>query len=75
MTLGGPKGAITLAVAFTISYAVPQRDLMIFMACGVIVVTLLLATFVVPLLAPKKPPTDEDLRCDETEVSLSLIHI
>ena len=73
MTLGGPKGAITLAVAFTISYAVPQRDLMIFMACGVIVVTLLLATFVVPLLAPKKPPTDEDLRCDETEVSIEIL--
>ena len=34
MTLGGPKGTITLAVAFTIPYTVPQRDLMIFMACG-----------------------------------------
>lgn len=73
MTLGGPKGTITLAVAFTIPYAVPQRDLMIFMACGVIVVTLLLATFVVPLLAPKKPATDEDLRCDETEVSIEIL--
>ena len=73
MTLGGPKGTITLAVAFTIPYTVPQRDLMIFMACGVIVVTLLLATFMVPLLAPKKPPTDEDLRCDETEVSIEIL--
>lgn len=73
MTLGGPKGTITLAVAFTIPYSVPQRDLMIFMACGVIVITLLLATFVVPLLAPKKPPTDEDLRCDETEVSIEIL--
>ncbi|WP_416241761.1 cation:proton antiporter [Eggerthella sinensis] len=73
MTLGGPKGTITLAVAFTIPYAVPQRDLMIFMACGVIVVTLLLATFVVPLLAPKKAPTDEDLRCDETEVNIEIL--
>lgn len=73
MTLGGPKGTITLAVAFTISYAVPQRDLMIFMACGVIVVTLLLATFVVPLLAPKKPTSDEDLRCDETQVNIDIL--
>ena len=73
MTLGGPKGTITLAVAFTIPYTVPQRDLMIFMACGVIVVTLLLATFVVPLLAPKKAPTDEDLRCDETEVNIEIL--
>ena len=73
MTLGGPKGTITLAVAFTISYAVPQRDLMIFMACGVIVVTLLLATFVVPLIAPKKPASDEDARCDETEVNIQIL--
>ena len=58
MTLGGPKGAITLAVAFTISYAVPQRDLMIFMACGVIVVTCFCHVRRA-LLAPKKPPTDE----------------
>lgn len=73
MTLGGPKGTITLAVAFTIPYAIPQRNLMIFMACGVIVVTLLLATFVVPVLAPKKPPTDEDRRCDETKVSIEIL--
>ena len=73
MTLGGPKGTITLAVAFTIPFSVPQRNLMIFLACGVILVTLLLATFVVPLLAPKKPPTDEDLRCDETEVSIEIL--
>ena len=83
MALGGPKGTITLAVVLTIPVtyldplrgvvAFPQRELIIFLACGVIVVTLLLATFVVPLLAPKKPPTDEDLRCDETQVSLEIL--
>lgn len=82
MALAGPKGTITLAVVLTLPYTTvvagtvgsfPQRDLIIFLACGVIVVTLLLATFVVPLLAPKKPPTDEDLRCDDTQVNLEIL--
>ncbi len=64
-TFAGAKGAITLSIMFTIpvhlvypdlAYKVlfPQRDLLIFLACGVIVCTLLLATFVVPLLAPAR---------------------
>lgn len=73
MTLGGPKGAITMAVIFTIPRAIPQQQLIVFLACGVIVVTLLLATFVVPLLAPRKPPTDEDMLCDETQVKLEIL--
>ena len=63
MTMSGSKGAITLAIMFSIPRyvtqgtgisAFPQRDLLIFLACGVILVSLLLATFVVPLLAPRK---------------------
>lgn len=62
-TLAGPKGTITLAVMFSMPlYAsveppfvpFPSRDLLIFLACGVIVFTLLLATFVVPVIAPRK---------------------
>lgn len=60
-TLAGPKGAITLSIVFTIpvflssdgSYF-PQRELIIFLASGVILCTLLLANFVVPLIAPKR---------------------
>lgn len=58
-TLAGPKGAVTLSIAFTIPYIIssgipfPHRNDLIFLASGVIVVTLLLANFVVPLLAPK----------------------
>ena len=40
----------------------PQRELLIFLACGVIVCTLLLATFVVPLLAPARDKGEEELR-------------
>ena len=53
------KGAITLSIIMTIPFtlstgeAFPQRDNLIFLASGVILCTLLLANFVVPLLAPK----------------------
>lgn len=72
MTLAGPKGTITLAVAFTIPLAIPQRDLLLFLACGVIVVTMLLATFAVPLIAPKKEPTSED-RFDEEQANIEIL--
>lgn len=68
-TVGGPKGAITLSIAFTIPFLLadgssfPQRSLIIFLASGVIVCTLLLANFLLPVLAPK-----EDAEADEDEV-------
>lgn len=58
VTLAGPKGAVTLSVVMSLPYFVaattpfPNRDLLIFLASGVIVLTLLIANFVVPLLAP-----------------------
>ena len=70
-TFCGAKGTITLSIMFSIpTYAVygppnvpfPQRELLIFLACGVIVCTLLLATFVVPLLAPARDKGEEELR-------------
>ena len=79
MTLGGPKGTITLSIMFTIPYlkapgvAFPQRDLLIFLACGVIVCTLLLATFVAPLLVPRREPDDEEARCDETACIIEIL--
>ncbi len=57
-TLSGPKGAVTLSIMLTIPFvkasgmAFPARSLLVFMASGVIVLALLLANFVVPLLAP-----------------------
>ena len=81
-TLCGAKGTITLSILFTIpaylSYdplmRFPQRELIIFLACGVIVITLLLATFVVPLLAPKarreESEADEHARDVETMLEI-----
>ncbi|WP_165251539.1 Na+/H+ antiporter [Adlercreutzia sp. ZJ304] len=59
-TLCGAKGTITLSILFTMPIFMstgarfPERSLLIFLGCGVILITLLLATFVVPLVAPKK---------------------
>lgn len=60
MTFGGAKGTITLSLMLTIPYVVssgeafPMRDELIFIASGVIIVTLLLANFLLPLIAPNR---------------------
>ncbi len=65
-TVGGAKGAITLSIIFSIPFFLsdgshfPQRDLIIFLASGVILCTLLLANFLLPVLAPKKQTEDEE---------------
>ena len=57
-TIAGPKGAVTLSIIMTIPLTMEdgtpfaQRDLIIFITSGVILCTLLLANFVLPLLAP-----------------------
>ncbi len=80
MTLAGSKGAITLAIMFSLPIYIntgtsvegfPQRELLIFLSCGVIVVSLLLATFVVPLLAPRvKDPSQDRERDNEAKADI-----
>lgn len=71
-TVGGPKGAITLSIIFSIPFFLsdgsdfPQRSLIIFLASGVILCTLLLANFLLPVLAPKED--DEDEKTKELQV-------
>lgn len=75
-TLCGPKGAVSLSIASTIPFTVasgavfPQRDLLLFLVCGVIVMTLLLANFVVPLIAPKSETDDDDELDPEYEIEM-----
>lgn len=80
LTLSGSKGAITLAIMFSIPAYVqygsawtpfPNRGLLIFIASGVIVISLLLATFVVPLLAPKKE-SENDTRERDLETKIDI---
>ncbi|OYX31500.1 MAG: Na+/H+ antiporter [Caulobacterales bacterium 32-69-10] len=69
MSMAGVRGAITLAGILTLPLALndgtpfPARDLAIFLAAGVILVTLLLATFILPrvlktLELPPEPSQD-----------------
>ena len=73
-TVGGPKGAITLSIIFSIPFllsdgsAFPQRSLIIFIASGVILLTLLLANFALPILAPKDTEEDEEEK-EELEIT------
>ncbi|OZG51094.1 sodium:proton antiporter [Bombiscardovia coagulans] len=72
MTLGGPKGTITLSLALTIPYTIasgaafPMRNEIIFVAAGVIIVTLLLANFGLPLLAPAKNEQPETAQVEKS---------
>ena len=75
MTLGGPKGTVTLAVILTIPQAIAQRQLIMFLACGVIVMTLLLATFVVPILAPQKQRVNDEQRQRDIEANLEVLRV
>lgn len=67
MTIAGPKGAVTLSIIFTIPYTLdngvlfPARDFLIFLAAGVILLTLLLADTTLPRLIPK----DDDAVADD----------
>ena len=76
MTFGGAKGTITLSLMFTVPYTVsggspfPMRDELIFVASGVIIVTLLLANFLLPLIAPnRRHDTSEEM----TEVTIDVL--
>ncbi|MCM3173464.1 Na+/H+ antiporter [Paenibacillus sp. MER 99-2] len=57
ISLSGVRGAVTLAGAFSIPYVLedgspfPERDLIIFLAAGVILLTLIAASALLPVLA------------------------
>ena len=78
LALAGPKGAITLSIMFTLPYslsALPgvfsQREFLIFLACGVILLTLLLANFVLPLLLPDRK--DEKAYVSDSQASIEVL--
>ena len=72
LTIGGPKGAVTLSIILSIPYLVasgdrfPNRDLIIFVASGVILCTLLLANFVLPLVSPTPKKSDLTVQFEES---------
>ncbi|MDO4258806.1 MAG: cation:proton antiporter [Actinomycetaceae bacterium] len=69
-TLAGPKGAITLSLMMAFPLSIPGvdptvRNDLIFIASGVILCTLMLANFIVPVLSPKVE--DSQARAHEDE--------
>lgn len=73
LTISGVRGAVTLAGAFSIPFVVgdgspfPERDLIIFIAAGVILMSLLLASIFLPILAGKEDVVVEsgDIRSEQ----------
>ena len=67
-TISGVRGAVTLAGAFSIPYVLadgspfPERSLIIFIAAGVILVTLVAASILLPILAKTDKDRSEEKR-------------
>lgn len=68
-SLSGVRGAVTLATVLSIPLILengqpfPERTLILFLSVGVILSTLLIATFILPIFAKKD--TAEDANCSE----------
>ncbi|MBT1178718.1 cation:proton antiporter [Bifidobacterium vespertilionis] len=66
MTFGGPKGAISLAMAFTLPYSidagasVPVRNILLFIVSGYIVLSIVLSNVMLPKLSPKPEDTSNE---------------
>ncbi|WP_338543022.1 Na+/H+ antiporter [Paenibacillus tundrae] len=80
ISLSGVRGAVTLAGAFSIPYVLedgspfPERDLIIFLAAGVILLTLIAASALLPVLAKndEKNTDGEPLRTERKAQDIML---
>jgi len=80
-SLAGARGTVTLAIVMSLplfsadGIAFPARNLLILIAGGVIVVTLLVTNFILPLFAEKKTDKDKDEeeRAAYTEIMQTVI--
>ncbi|MGN0078288.1 MAG: cation:proton antiporter, partial [Coriobacteriales bacterium] len=75
-TLAGPKGAVTLSIIMSIpltlssGIAFPFRNMLIFLAAGVILCTLLLANFLLPLLAPNTESGEDRTQLKQVQIKI-----
>lgn len=72
LSLGGVRGAVTLAGVLSLPLlangeAFPERDLLIFIAAGVILLSLLAASIGLPRLLAGLPPDNEEARLNELQ--------
>lgn len=77
LSFGGVRGTITLASTLSLPLALdnespfPARDLIIFLAAGVILTTLLAANFLLPLLIGKDKSSEQNT--DETKAKIEIL--
>jgi CPA1 family monovalent cation:H+ antiporter len=75
VTVSGVRGAVTLAGAFTIPFVLangspfPLRSLILFIAAGVILVTLLTASIFLPILAKTDKGNTEELKVEMERIA------
>ncbi len=75
ISISGVRGAVTLAAAFSIPYMLqngssfPQRDLIIFLAAGVILTSLVIASIFLPLLSRRDKPSGATRRISPEQVA------
>lgn len=76
-SLSGVRGAVTLAGAFSIPLVLnngdpfPERDLILFLAAGVILISLIVASICLPLLTrnANEGPTDEEEKLNAARIA------
>ncbi|WHY21573.1 Na+/H+ antiporter [Paenibacillus sp. G2S3] len=79
LTISGVRGAVTLAGAFSIPFFLgdgspfPERDLIIFIAAGVILMSLLIASVFLPILAGKEEPVAESGETEAEQAAKSKV--
>lgn len=79
LSLSGVRGAVTLAAAFSIPYFLqdgsffPERDLIIFLAAGVILCSLIIASIMLPILSKTDDDTLENEESREREARARII--
>lgn len=79
ISLSGVRGAVTLAAAFSIPYFLqdgspfPERDLIIFLAAGVILCSLIIASVVLPLLSKRPEEGADPVAEREQEARISML--
>ncbi|MFC0329192.1 Na+/H+ antiporter [Paenibacillus sepulcri] len=80
-SLSGVRGAITLAGAFSIPLFLddgtlfPERSLIIFLSAGVILFTLIVASFILPLIPMEKTPQQKGQQSQEERLKQAKIQI
>lgn len=73
-TLAGPKGAVTLSIILTLPVTMndgsplPMRSQIIFITSGVILCTLLLANFLLPMISPKEERKEDEVALSQARI-------